>query len=214
MSNELQRRIYEVESIRAAAKVDGKPMRISGLVVPFNKRSHAIFDMFYEVVSPGAFQRSIEKDVINSFWEHKRDMVLASTKNDTLLLTETSRGLEFQADLPETTWGLDAYRAITGGYVDSMSFAFTDADMAVDGVHKKLPVMRMREATLKEVSPVSDPQYPGTKVSARSFMEDNGYQFDDNGNIIVIDEATEELKARALAEYEYRERKIRIRSLR
>nr|WP_236871308.1 HK97 family phage prohead protease [Brevibacillus laterosporus] len=50
--------------------------------------------------------------------------MLGSTKNETLRLYEDDIGLRFELDLPNNTWGKDAYESIQRGDVDGVSFGF------------------------------------------------------------------------------------------
>jgi HK97 family phage prohead protease len=146
-------------------------MRFSGYAAVFNTPSEPL--PFTETIAPGAFNRSLKSGrEIRMFSNHNTDQVLASTKSETLSLTEDSNGLYVEADLPDTSYGRDLSILMQRGDVHSMSFGFSlprNGDVwSSDGANREL-----REIILHEVSVVTGfPAYPATEgASVRSTDE-------------------------------------------
>ena len=161
-----QRRVTVNEfEIRNAAEGDG--MTFVGLAAAFNSPSQPL--PFIERIAPGAFSRSLRsRNEIKLFVNHDTSRVLASKRAGTLRLSESGRGLEVEADLPDTTDGRDMAVLLKRGDIDSMSFGFSvpkggDA-WSDDGQEREL-----REVRLHEVSIVTGfPAYEATAATVRS----------------------------------------------
>lgn len=154
---------YEVR-----AKEDGTK-NVSGYVVKFNMRSQLIWGEFYERVAKGAFAKSLEENTIKALWNHRSDFVLGSTKNATLRLEEDEIGLRFELDLPNNSWGNDAYESINRGDVDGVSFGFVVRSdswqyLQTEDVYERT----LLDIDLFEISPTPFPAYPDSEVGKRS----------------------------------------------
>ena len=145
--------------VRAAETGDG--MSFSGYAAVFNSDSEPL--PFIEQIAPGAFKRSLKSGrEVRMFNNHNTDQVLATTRNNSLVLTEDDRGLRVDAKLPDTTLGRDLSTLIADGTVHSMSFGFSvpqgGDSWSADGSSRVL-----REIVLHEVSVVQGfPAYPDT----------------------------------------------------
>lgn len=148
---------------------EGEPLGISGYVVKFNQRSQLIWGEFYERVAKGAFIRSLQENTIKALWNHRSDFVLGSSKNSTLRLYEDNTGLRFEIDLPNSTWGRDAFESIQRGDVDGMSFGFNVRQDAWQYLKDEDIYERtLLDVNLFEVSPTPFPAYPDSEVDQRS----------------------------------------------
>lgn len=141
--------------------VEGEGMRFSGYAAVFNSDSEPL--PFIERIAPGAFKRSLGSNKeIRMFANHNTDQVLATTRNNSLVLTEDARGLKVDAQLPDTTVGRDLATLIADGTVHSMSFGFSvprGGDVWSDNGQSRV----LREVVLHEVSVVTGfPAYPET----------------------------------------------------
>jgi HK97 family phage prohead protease len=150
--------------IRDGEGTDGMTFR--GLAAPFNSTSEPL--PFIETIKPGAFTRSLKsRNEIKMFVNHDTSRVLASKRAGTLRLWESERGLEVEADLPDTTDGRDMAYLIRRGDIDSMSFGFSvprgGDSWSDDGQQREL-----REVRLHEVSVVSFPANRDTVSTVRS----------------------------------------------
>nr|WP_010500650.1 HK97 family phage prohead protease [Paenibacillus elgii] len=172
MSNK-EIRYLQAEQIEIRSGAEGEEARtVTGYVVKFNQRSSLIWGEFYEKVAKGAFARSLQENTIKALWNHRSDFVLGSTKNQTLRLWEDDIGLRFELDLPDSTWGRDAFESIRRGDVDGVSFGFNvrkDAwtFLSEEDVYERTLV----DVNLFEVSPTPFPAYPDSEVNQRSIEE-------------------------------------------
>src|SRR5215472_5921150 len=80
---------------------------------------------FRERIASGAFKRILatNPDVVCLF-NHSDSAVLGRTTAGTLRLSEDTRGLKFECDLPDTTFGRDTYESVKRGDLNGCSFAF------------------------------------------------------------------------------------------
>jgi len=166
-------RFLRVEQIEVRAQTEeDQGMQVSGYVVKWDTRSQLIWGYFYEKVAKGAFARALKENVIKALWNHRTDFVLGSTKSGTLRLQEDDVGLYFEIDLPENTWGRDAFESISRGDVDGVSFGFyiyEDGDtwewIKDEGVYERT----LLAINLFEISPTPFPAYEdASEVSQRS----------------------------------------------
>ncbi|WP_299821334.1 HK97 family phage prohead protease [uncultured Jannaschia sp.] len=133
------------------AAVFGAEARIGGGVV--------------ETIAPGAFRATLTANPdILALVDHDAARVLARTRSGTLRLSEDTRGLAFDLDVPDTQAGRDVLALAERGDLGGMSFGFTARDEARDGDRREL-----RAVDLFEVSVVAAfPAYASTVVTARS----------------------------------------------
>jgi hypothetical protein len=159
---------YLAKDIEIRAKEDGSKT-VAGYVVKFNMRSDLIWGEFYEKVAKGAFARSLEENTIKALWNHRTDFVLGSTKNGTLRLEEDDIGLRFELDLPNNSWGNDAYESISRGDVDGVSFGFYVRAENWEYIKEEDVYERtLLDVDLIEISPTPFPAYPHSEVGKRS----------------------------------------------
>ncbi|MEK4062191.1 MULTISPECIES: HK97 family phage prohead protease [unclassified Paenibacillus] len=150
---------------------ESQTQTIGGYVVKFNQRSQLIWGEFYERVAKGAFSRSLQENVIKAFWNHRSDFVLGSTKPGTLRLLEDDVGLSFEIDLPNNTWGNDAYESVRRGDVDGVSFGFyvrSNGDAWEYIKEEDVYIRTLLDINLFEVSPTPFPAYLDSEVDQRS----------------------------------------------
>lgn len=133
-------------------------------------------DEFVEQIAKGAFDQAIRENRILVLWAHDTRQVLASTSNGTLRLDNRDDGLHWEADLPDTTAGRDAWESIKRGDVDGVSFGFIarkEKWSKEDRGEGTKPLYRrtILDADLREISPVAFPAYPANSVHVRSLDE-------------------------------------------
>ncbi|RPK29862.1 HK97 family phage prohead protease [Paenibacillus xylanexedens] len=167
------KRYIPADKIEIRSTADGESetntRTIGGYVVKFNQRSQLIWGEFYERVAAGAFSRSLQENTIKAFWNHRSDFVLGSTKNNTLRLWEDGTGLAFELDLPNNTWGNDAFESIQRGDVDGVSFGFYVRSDAWQYLKEEDVYERtLLDVNLFEVSPTPFPAYQDSEVNERS----------------------------------------------
>jgi HK97 family phage prohead protease len=161
-------------------RAEGDGMTFSGYAAVFNSWSEDMYG-FREKIEPGAFARSLKRDRnLRMFLNHNSDNVLATTKARTLSLSEDTKGLHVEAQLPDTQAGRDLSTLMKRGDVDSMSFGF---QAIRDAWNEDLTERTLLEVRLFEVSPVTGwPAYPATTAMVRHLAEE-------------LDEAVEPLQA-------------------
>lgn len=155
----LEKRALPVE-LRARGR------RLEGYAATFGTPAN-IGRRFVETIARGAFTASLRgRDDILALVDHDPRRVLARTRSGTLRLSEDTRGLAFDLDLPDTTAGRDVLALAERGDLGGMSFSFTPVDQHRDGNRREL-----RAVLLHEISVVSAwPAYDGTSVQARALV--------------------------------------------
>ena len=139
---------------------------------------------FVEVIQPGAFTRTLNAGPdISLLWQHDlQGVILGRTSAGTLSLSEDSRGLRAEGDLPDNAWGRPIADALTRGDVRGMSYrmGIVKDNAQADGTYpsEALPdgsltaVRRMREIKLEaEVSFTNRPATPATSAGMRSLPD-------------------------------------------
>lgn len=151
-----ERRGYDME-------VRTKGRRLEGYAALFG--TEARLATMRETIVPGAFSASLSGGAdILALVDHDPARVMARTRSGTLRLSEDTRGLGFDLDLPDTQAGRDVLALAERGDLGGMSFGFTATDERMNGDLREL-----RAVTLYEISVVCAwPAYDGTVVQARS----------------------------------------------
>lgn len=164
--------------IRSTEEEGGK--RTVHGAIKYNTESHVMRDWygdeFVEIIAPGAFAEFMRENPTVSLWCHRTDQILGNTKSGTLRLFDGQTELRFELDLPNNTWGNDAFESLQRKDVDGVSFGFnvrTNGErwskLERDG--KTLYQRTILNATLPEISPTPFAAYPANEVSVRS-LED------------------------------------------
>lgn len=142
---------------------------IEGYFVVFNQETRLTKNI-YEMVSPEAVTRSLEKNDIRALFAHKDEKVLGRLKNKTLELTADEHGLYGRVAINENDReAMDIYERVKRGDIDSCSFGFyvnengEERIARDDGSH----LFILRDIDIQEVSVVTFPAYPQTQISAR-----------------------------------------------
>lgn len=176
----IERRNYPITDMEVRSE-EGKPTTIRGYAAVFDSLSVPLYG-FREKIQKGAFAESLSKNNIKALWNHNSDFPLGSTKGSTLRLEEDERGLLFELDLPDNSWGKDAAIAIQRKDVDGVSFGFSVKKDSWDNTNPDQSIRTLEDVDLIEISPTPFPAYPSTNVSARSITE--AFQGDDFKSII------------------------------
>ncbi|MDR3565573.1 MAG: HK97 family phage prohead protease [Negativicutes bacterium] len=124
---------------------------------------------YKEVISRGALDGVDLSDVPFKYNHSDSLMIMARSRNKTLILVPDDIGLRVSANLAPTTAGKDLYTLIQRGDINKMSFAFYVAD---DEYDRNSSTRRINKfATIGDVSAVDAPAYEQTSLSARSYCE-------------------------------------------
>ncbi|PER41050.1 phage major capsid protein [Bacillus thuringiensis] len=168
MNETIEKRNFNLSEVNESS--DG--LFVRGLVNKSGAWSQTLYDKhgkpFIERVMPNVFARALQraKDV-KLLNEHDKNMLLARTKDETLKLKETSRGLEMEANLVPSKLSEHIHASIKRGTVSNMSFGM----IVLDDVWTKEKGINQRSITdlaLYECSIVSDPAYEDSAIEARS----------------------------------------------
>lgn len=162
-------------SLRAAS--EGNTQRvIDGYASVFNQRSKLIFewgDLFFEVIEPGAFDDVLRSETLNCIAtvNHRRDLMLGRTKNNSLRLLVDEKGLRYEIDVPDTQLGKDTLYQVERGdfYESSFIFIVQQANIRWDKTPEGVPIRYISKIDeLYDVSIVTDGAYANTDIKARS----------------------------------------------
>jgi uncharacterized protein len=156
---------HGLERRSAPLEVRAKGRRIDGYAATFG--TEARVSGATEVLAPGAFAASLRANPdILALFDHDAAKVLARTKSKTLRLSEDSRGLAFDLDVPDTSHGRDVLALAERGDLGGMSFGFY---VNKDGERWDGTKRTLTSVDLREISVVSSwPAYGETVVNARS----------------------------------------------
>lgn len=168
MTTSVEQRYIDVAEIEVRDGAAGDGMAFVGMAAVYNARSQNLGG-FTETIAPGAFARSLKsRNEIRMYVNHNADMVLASRRAGTLRLSDTTRGLQVEADLPDTTYGRDLSVLMQRGDVSSMSFGFS-VPKGGDSWNEAMTQRELRDVRLHEVSVVTGfPAYTQTTAQVRS----------------------------------------------
>lgn len=161
MTLEIRALLRPVE-IRAAGD---QKITVAGYAALFG--SHTVIgDDYREVIARGAFAETILGDV-RALFNHDSGRVLGRTVAKTLRLAEDATGLATEIDLPDTTDGRDLATLVERGDISGMSFGFNVTKQTWDETGD-MPTRTILAVDLREVSPVTFPQYTDTTIALRS----------------------------------------------
>jgi HK97 family phage prohead protease len=165
-------------SIRDATDPTKMPT-ITGVAVPYNKRSKLLFRSFYEEFKPGAFNKWMadpkrDSDIICTI-NHDPNKLLARTSSGKLSLTETPNGLAAEVQPADTTYARDLVASIRNGDIRGMSFIYlpTKESWIAEGDKQSRQSLHVvEEAKLYEVCFTSNPAYDVNSVELRTYADE------------------------------------------
>jgi HK97 family phage prohead protease len=140
-----------------------------GYAALFNSRTN-IAGMFEEEIAPGAFSDSLRSSDIRALIDHDTGRVIGRTAAGTLALAEDTKGLRAEISLPDTTDGRDLAVQLQRGDISGMSIGFIVTKQEWDETGN-IPLRRILQADLLEVSAVAFPAYEDTTLALRSLDE-------------------------------------------
>ncbi len=122
---------------------------------------------YFETVDRNAFEGADLSDVCFKYNHGDVAMILARTRNKTLILAADDHGLAIQADIADTSTGKDVYELIRRGDLDKMSFAFTVEKQKVEYDERAKTCIRtiLKFDKIFDVAVVDFPAYDGTEIS-------------------------------------------------
>lgn len=166
--SDIERRVFSVEGIKIEKREKSGGL-LKGHAAVFNQLSEDLGG-FREQVAPGAFIEALEKDDVRALFNHDPNFILGRNRSKTLRLSEDTRGLAFEIDLPDTQMVRDLVVApIDRGDITAMSFQFSALPGGQDWAKDRdgRTIRTLKKVRLMDVSPVVFPAYPQTDVALR-----------------------------------------------
>ena len=119
----MEKRIFNIEN-KFETREDGQEV-VVGYGSIFNSRSENLGG-FFEYISPSAIsQETIEKSDVRALINHDPNLVLARSTAGNLSLSVDEKGLRYEFEIPETSYGKDLAINMKNGNISQSSFAFT-----------------------------------------------------------------------------------------
>lgn len=176
----------EGEGTEAEAK---ESRTISGYAAVFNQPSDTL-GWFVEYIQPGAFTNALKTSDVRALINHDSNLVLARSSSGTLKLKEDDKGLHFEFEAPETTYGNDLLVNIRSGNIKECSFMFTTKTAqwtwaTKEGETDTRTIVEVGE--IYDISPVTFPAYPSTEVALRSKTNNQRPAEDNSEDRIIIE---------------------------
>jgi len=175
MSKEVRYTQGEVE----LRKGDTGSNRVVGYAAVFNSQSNILRSSrgpFVEILEQGAFDDVLNDDV-RALFNHDANYILARSNagQGTLTLSVDNKGLRYEFEAPDTSYGRDLMVSLARGDIKESSFAFElkeggDKWEQRDGMLVRT-IKRGGISRLHDVSPVTYPAYKDSEVSSRSLEE-------------------------------------------
>ncbi len=156
--NQMEKRIFNIET-RVDSTEDGRDL-VVGHASVYDSRSNNLGG-FYEFIERGAFtEELINSSDVRALINHDPNLILARNTSGTLNLTADERGLKYEFEMPETSYGKDLAISMKRGDITQSSFAFTVAedDWSTDDEGNNIRTIKKIDR-LYDVSPVTYPAY-------------------------------------------------------
>lgn len=174
MSNSAKKEFRFLTQELRAAGTDAKP-RIEGYAARYNVKT-TLYPGLNEIIRPGAFRNTVAKrEPCYCCFQHDQERIISNVGAGTLRLREDELGLYFDSDIDlGVSYASDLYRNIKNGNVGECSFGFTTVQQryVLDDEDQDYELRELLEVSCFDVSPVLNPQYSSTSVSARSLFPD------------------------------------------
>lgn len=167
-SNKIERRTIPVEVRRLAN--GSQTMRGRAAIIGSLSED---LGGFREIIHPGAFDRVLANSDVRALLNHDPNKILGRQKAGTLRLSLDPKGLLYELDIPDTTYGRDLKISLDRGDITQSSFAFTIEESDWEQTSKG-PIQHIRKVKqLYDVSPVTYPAYQETdaRASLRSLQQ-------------------------------------------
>lgn len=157
---------------------DGK--RIGGYALKYGTLSQNLGG-YVESIRRATFTKSLADggDVLCRY-QHDSDMLLGRTSAGTHRLADDDTGLDYEADLPDTSYARDLAALAARGDVRHSSFAFRVLPGGDEWsfTEQGFPLRELVEAQLVDTAPVVTPAYLDTSSGLRSLAERRGLDLD------------------------------------
>lgn len=149
-------------SVRATPVLKGN--KLGGYAVVFEQTTDLGW-LGNERMARGSLDGALKASDPRATYNHDPNRILGRLSARTLRLSLDSTGLEYEIDLPDTSYARDLRELVERGDVNGASFAFVpDLSTWDDETQTRT---HTRVAQLVDVSPVAWPAYPGASTEAR-----------------------------------------------
>jgi HK97 family phage prohead protease len=159
---------------------EGTSIVAHGYAARFNKLSQNLGG-FVEQVATGAFTKTLKEQDVRALFNHNEGQVLGRRLPDgtgTLRMSEDDDGLSYEIDLPDTTTGRDVAKLLERGDVSGSSFGFRTIEDEWGETEAGFPLRTLKQASLRDVGPVTFPAYTDSSSSLRSLAESRSLDID------------------------------------
>jgi uncharacterized protein len=119
-----------------------------------------------EIMAEGSLDRALKTSDVRALYNHDSMYVLGRQSAKTLRLSTDSSGLEYEVDLPNTSYARDLRELVERGDISGASFAFVPDLFDYD--HDSGTITHTDVSQLIDVSPVTFPAYTGATTEVRS----------------------------------------------
>ena len=119
-----------------------------------------------------------ERGDVVARYQHDDQYLLGRQVSETLRLARDAVGLDYEVDLPETSYARDIAALAKRGDVRYSSFAFRVLDDEWSYTEQGFPLRTLRSIQLVDVAPVVNPAYLDTSTGLRSLAEQRGLDLD------------------------------------
>lgn len=157
---------------------EGEHRTIAGYAIRFNEESVVLHDWgtrFVEKISPSCVTEEMLRGCdIKMTMFHNREKLLArwNKGEGTLRLSVDDQGVYFEFEVPDNELGRYCLEAVERGDIAGCSFTFWPGDyLTEERGDEEVLITHTRFDALTEMTVDSDPAYPTTEVSTRSFCE-------------------------------------------
>ena len=159
-------------------RADATGKRLGGYALKFNRLSQNLGG-FVERIAPGALSKTLRDggDVLCRY-QHEDHYILGRTASGTLRLALTDEGLDYEVDLPATSYAEDLAALAERGDVQHGSFAFRTLADEWGFTEQGFPLRTLLEIQLVDVAPVVQPAYLDTTSGLRSLAESRHLDLD------------------------------------
>lgn len=153
----MEKRIYNIET---RVEEENEKMTVIGHASLYNSRSEDLGG-FYEYIQEGAFTEDlINKSDVRALINHDANLILARNTAGTLKLQADEKGLRYEFDIPNTSYGKDLAENLRNGNITQSSFAFTVGadEWTTDNEGRDIRTITQID-TLYDISSVTYPAY-------------------------------------------------------
>lgn len=147
--------------------------RAGGYAMTFNKLSQNLGG-FVERVQPTFPDKTLGDSLdVLARYQHDSDMLLGRTVSETLRLRKDGTGLDYDVDLPDTSYARDLIVLLERQDVRGSSFAFMVAPGGDEWgwTEQGYPLRDLHAGIVIDVAPVVTPAYPDATAGLRSLAE-------------------------------------------